>query len=633
MLREVENRHPDSALIFGDPQSATIDLETLVAAARRQLRFVLTCALAGLVLGLAYLRLEVPLYESTSRILIDKNQPSVVTKLTESGSSTQLDPMMLSQVELLRSDRIGLKVVDSLGLATDRPFLSAPYSLLNSLTGSVARVVRSFIGSSEESGAPWKSSAARGPDPRWQAFGILAENITVARVGDSYILQVQFQSPSAEMAQKIANKYAEIYISDQVGAKDESIIRARSALAEELERVRKRSVDAELAVHRFRTDNTLTKETLVTLRQLELEASSLKSQYEQVLQQYQASLQNLSMALPEARVISEAPYPSRPSSPNSILTLAVCAVLGGMIGAGVGGVREYRERFFRTRGQVRDELGLDTLGMIPLLDGKPIRRNKRDRATEEPSFIATEEPSFIEVGNSAFNWVEQHPRSEFAEAMRTVKVAVDVELPRKSTRAIGIVSCLPGEGKSVVAANFAMVLAMQHCRTLLIDADIHNPGLSPMLANGWERGLANVLAGDFNRRDLLAHQSLSLRFLPGVNQRQQKLAETVQPIEKMGDFLLKVGSMFNYVVVDLPPLAPVADVRSFVQHLDGLVLVVEWGVTARTFVRENLNNNPILADKCIGVLLNKVDLKRIKLYQKFGSAEFYSERHSRYYQA
>lgn len=576
------------------------------------------------MIGLVYLAAEVPLYESTARILIDKNQPSVVTKLTESGSSTQLDPMMLSQVELLRSDRIGLKVVDSLGLATDRSFLSASYSLLNSLTGSVARVVRSFIGSSEESGAPVKSSAARGPDPRRQAFGILADNITVARVGDTYILEIQFWSPSAEMAQQIANKYAEIYISDQVGAKDESIIRARSALAEELETVRKRSVDAELAVDRFRKDNTLTKETLVTLRQLELEASSLKSQYEQVLQQYQASLQNLSMALTEARIISEAPYPSSPSSPNSSLALAVCVVLGGMIGAGVGGIREYRERFFRTRGQVRDELGLDTLGMIPLLDGKAIRRNKGDRAAGERSFI--------EVENSAFNWVEQHPRSEFAEAMRTVKVAVDAELPRKSTKAIGIVSCLPGEGKSLVAANFAMVLAMKRCRTLLIDADIHNPGLSPMLANGWERGLANLLAGDFNAKDLLAHESLPLRFLPGVNQSQQKLAQTVQPIEKMGDFLLKAGSTFNYVVVDLPPLAPVADVRSFVQHLDGLLLVVEWGVTARTFVRECLNNNPILADKCIGVLLNKVDINRIKMYQKFGSAEFYSERYGKYYQ-
>ncbi|TGQ49895.1 hypothetical protein EN836_31715 [Mesorhizobium sp. M1C.F.Ca.ET.193.01.1.1] len=624
MLREVENRHPDAAFIFGDPLSGTIDLETLLAAARRQLRLVLTCALAGLMIGLVYLAAEVPLYESTARILIDKNQPSVVTKLTESGSSTQLDPMMLSQVELLRSDRIGLKVVDSLGLATDRSFLSASYSLLNSLTGSVARVVRSFIGSSEESGAPVKSSAARGPDPRRQAFGILADNITVARVGDTYILEIQFWSPSAEMAQQIANKYAEIYISDQVGAKDESIIRARSALAEELETVRKRSVDAELAVDRFRKDNTLTKETLVTLRQLELEASSLKSQYEQVLQQYQASLQNLSMALSEARIISEAPYPSSPSSPNSSLALAVCVVLGGMIGAGVGGIREYRERFFRTRGQVRDELGLDTLGMIPLLDGKAIRRNKGDRAAGERSFI--------EVENSAFNWVEQHPRSEFAEAMRTVKVAVDAELPRKSTKAIGIVSCLPGEGKSLVAANFAMVLAMKRCRTLLIDADIHNPGLSPMLANGWERGLANLLAGDFNARDLLAHESLPLRFLPGVNQSQLKLAQTVQPIEKMGDFLLKAGSTFNYVVVDLPPLAPVADVRSFVQHLDGLLLVVEWGVTARTFVRECLNNNPILADKCIGVLLNKVDINRIKMYQKFGSAEFYSERYGKYYQ-
>ena len=113
------------------------------------------------------------------------------------------------------------------------------------------------------------------------------------------------------MAQKIASKYSEIYISDQLGAKDESITRARSALAEELEKVRKRSVDAELAVYKFRTDNALTNDTLVTLRQLELEASSLKSQYEQVMERYQSSLQNPSMALTEARVISEAPSPQQ----------------------------------------------------------------------------------------------------------------------------------------------------------------------------------------------------------------------------------------------------------------------------------------------------------------------------------
>ena len=120
------------------------------------------------------------------------------------------------------------------------------------------------------------------------------------------------------MAQKIASKYAEIYISDQLGAKDELIARARSALAEELEKVRKRSVDAELALQKFRADNALTDVRLVTnLRQLEFEASSLKSQYQQVLQHYQASLQNQSLALTEARVISEAPLPGSPSFPSN----------------------------------------------------------------------------------------------------------------------------------------------------------------------------------------------------------------------------------------------------------------------------------------------------------------------------
>jgi Mrp family chromosome partitioning ATPase len=240
-------------------------------------------------------------------------------------------------------------------------------------------------------------------------------------------------------------------------------------------------------------------------------------------------------------------------------------------------------------------------------------------------------PSFIEVADRAYNWVEQNPRSEFAEAMRTVKAAVDVGLHGKTTKTIGIVSWLPGEGKSLISSNLAMMLAMQRRETMLIDADMHNAGLSPMLASGWQRGLANTLAGEFNPRDLLAHRSLPLRFLPGVSRNQQTLTEPVQSIEVMAGFLLDVGSKFNYVVVDLPPIALVGDVRSFVQHLDAVLLVIEWGSTARQFVRESVDNNPILADKCIGVLLNKVDKKKIKRYQKFGSAEFYSSRHRQYY--
>jgi uncharacterized protein involved in exopolysaccharide biosynthesis/Mrp family chromosome partitioning ATPase len=625
MLRKVENRHPDSAVIVDEPQSQTIDFETLLAAARRQLRLVLACVTGGLALGFVYLEAEVPLYMSTTEILIDKNQPPVVTALIETGTSMQLDPMMVSQVELLLSDRIGLKVVDSLGLATDQAFLSTSYSLLDSFKASVNGFVRSLIGSSAEGSPSTESAGSPGPDPRRRALGILARNLTADRVVGSYILTIGFWSPSAEMAQKIASKFAEIYISDQLGAKDESIVRARSALAEELEKVRKRSVDADLAVQKFRADNTLTDVRLVTkLRQLDLEASSLKSQYQQLLQNYQASLQNQTLELTDARVISEAALPVSPSFPSSALVLAIGVGLGGMIGTGLAIAREYRERSFRTSAQVRDELRLETLGEITLLHGKPMRRKKRDGDAESPLFI--------EVSNSAYNWVERNPRSEFAEAMRTVKAAVDIELEGKTTRTIGVVSCLPGEGKSLVSSNLAMMLAMQRRKTMLIDADMHNAGLSSMLASGWQHGLAETLAGDFNpRRDLLAHRSLPLRFLPGASHNQQTLTEPVQSLEGMVGFLLAVGSRFEYVVVDLPPIAVVADVRSFVHHLDAIVLVIEWGGTARQFVRESIDNNPILADKCVGVLLNKVDKRKLRKYQKFGSSEFYSERYQQYY--
>ena len=81
---------------------------------------------------------------------------------------------MLSQVELLRSDRVGLKVVDSLGLATDQSFASTPYSLLDSLKSSVLDLATSLISSSERANASAESAEPPELDPRRVALGTLA---------------------------------------------------------------------------------------------------------------------------------------------------------------------------------------------------------------------------------------------------------------------------------------------------------------------------------------------------------------------------------------------------------------------------------------------------------------------------
>ena len=86
----------------------------------------------------------------------------------------------------------------------------------------------------------------------------------------------------------------------------------------------------------------------------------------------------------------------------------------------------------------------------------------------------------------------------------------------------------------------------------------------------------------------------------------------------MRDLMAEARKSFDYIVVDLPPLGPVIDVKAFAPLADGLVLVTEWGATPRALVRSVLNAEPAVAAKVLGLVLNKTDMKKLARYGSFG---------------
>lgn len=82
---------------------------------------------------------------------------------------------------------------------------------------------------------------------------------------------------------------------------------------------------------------------------------------------------------------------------------------------------------------------------------------------------------------------------------------------------------------------------------------------------------------------------------------------------------------YNYVIVDLPPLAPVIDARAIVGAVDGFVFVVEWGATSTATVTDALHNAPLVNQKIIGCLLNKADEDSLRLYTtSVGNSHYYA---------
>lgn len=372
--------------------------------------------------------------------------------------------------------------------------------------------------------------------------------------------------------------------------------------------------------------NAVTNETLVALRELEREAETYKNLYQSFLQRYQEAVQKQNFPITEARVITAASRPLVPSYPRKSLVAVLGAFFGIGLGIGLGALREVRDRVFRTGQQVRDELQLEFLGFLPSVTGSQLK-SMSAAPTSSPQ---NGRPAV--VANGVMRYSVGSPLSGYAEVLRSAKVAADITLGGHKPKIIGIASVLPSEGKSTTSKNLASLVAHLGARTLLIDADLRNPGLSRAVAPKAEHGLVEVLIdGESFRKYLHTEAETGLDFLPVVRKRNIPHTSELISSAAMQALLKSAASDYDYIFVDLPPVGPIVDVRASAKLFDGFVFVIEWGRTARHLVRTTLEHEPSVYQKTIGVVLNKANMSGLQLYEDYGSRDYYYGKYKTYY--
>jgi succinoglycan biosynthesis transport protein ExoP len=306
------------------------------------------------------------------------------------------------------------------------------------------------------------------------------------------------------------------------------------------------------------------------------------------------------------------------------MVLGLSLVLGLFGGAAAGAFREFRERFFRTGEDVRTAIDINFLGYLPSVGPHLAATAPRSGSkTADPAQPVT--PRILRVAINA-------PSSSFAETLRNAKLACDVVMQGKQCKVIGFVSVLPREGKTTVAANFAGLLAANGARTLLIDGDLRNPGLSRGLSLAPEKSLVDAIVGEQRwQSTVLIDRTTKLAIIPASV--RGRLSHTSELISSPGmrDLIAEARESYDYIVVDLPPLGPVVDAKAFAPLADGFVLVSEWGATPRALVRATLQAEPQIAARTLGIILNKTDMKTLARYGAFGGSEQYLDRYASYY--
>jgi polysaccharide biosynthesis transport protein len=272
------------------------------------------------------------------------------------------------------------------------------------------------------------------------------------------------------------------------------------------------------------------------------------------------------------------------------------------LGAGLGFLREVMNRVFRPVERVATELNLALAGS-----------------------------RFITRDGSVCWIVGERPLSRFAEAIRAVKLAADLSITNKSHKVVGFTSALPNEGKSTVAAALAQLVAQVGGKVIIVDCDLRNPSLSRPLAPGATLGIIDVLSGEYSLDDTIWRDGhAGMAFLPAVRRSGVVHTSEVLASESTKKLFEVLRHSYDYVAVDLPPVAPLIDVRATRHLVDGYFLVIEWGRTKIDVVQHALNTAPSVYEGLLGAVLNKANMECMGRYDVHRGKYYRNKHFARY---
>ena len=376
--------------------------------------------------------------------------------------------------------------------------------------------------------------------------------------------------------------------------------------------LRSKVSDAQKAVADYKATNGLTNQAQSELRELETSAQTYRRLYDAFLQRYLESAEQETSPVSQARLMTAASPPLNPSSPKTLLVLVLSIVGGIIVGIGVGLVRDASDATFRTRDKVLAELHTDCIGIIPAASAD---NSASGRPTLKPMPVLAKSRTIVCADHLIRN-IADTPRSRFSEAFRSVKLAVDTaNRGAKRTQIIGITSALPSEGKSTVAASLAQLIAQGGSRAILLDFDLRNPTLSSSLAPGAMLSILDVTSGRAKLDDATwIDPDTQLHFLPATGSSRLAYTSEVLASKETAGLLKVLRESYEYVIVDLSPIAPFVDVRAVAHLMDSFILVIEWGRTNIDTVKQSLDVAGDVYGRLIGVTLNNAEVKALKRY-------------------
>jgi succinoglycan biosynthesis transport protein ExoP len=429
-------------------------------------------------------------------------------------------------------------------------------------------------------------------------------SVKVAAKGDTQVLAISASDTSATTAARKANGYASVYVTERRQGTSKDLLAAAGELQRELDRMalgvetaeqRVSDLGGQLAAAPADQQAALTAERDQAASELEGLRQSTDARRLALLTQIDRL--QLEATLNEsrgARIVSEAEAPDSPASPKPVRNATIAVVLGILLGIGAAFLRDHLDDSVRSKDDLELATGgLSTLGLIPAVDAW------RDRK--------------VAILESV-----EHPTGSPAEAYRGVRTSLQFLGIEQDLRIIQFTSANAGEGKTTTSSNVAVALARAGHTVLLVDCDLRRPRLHQFFGLDNSDGFTSILLGEKTRADTITKIADVPRLAVLPSGPPPPAPSELLSTKAAREEIEGLTRFFDYVILDSPPLLPVADSIVLAGYADAVVLVASARSTTKRSIHRAVELLQQVNAPVAGTVLNGVAPQDSYAYGGYG---------------
>jgi succinoglycan biosynthesis transport protein ExoP len=329
---------------------------------------------------------------------------------------------------------------------------------------------------------------------------------------------------------------------------------------------------------------------------LRRESESARYMYELLIKRFKETSLTEDMKTGNIRIVDRAEVPEYPIKPKKKLNILLAIIVSLLTGTGLAFFFEYLDNTIKLPEEVEKHLNIPFLGSIPLFSTKNKWNIRGDTSQELIAY--------------------NYPRSTASESYRGIRTSILFSSAESVPQVILITGVGPQEGKTITTANLAVTMAQADSKILILDCDMRRANVHKVFGTANDHGISNLLVGNGNMREAILHTRIpNLDVIP-CGPIPPNPAELLGST-RMKTLLNSLRKHYAHILIDSPPSIAVTDAVVLSKSVDGLILVIRAGYTAKEIIKIGIAQFGAVGTHILGAVLNGVDMSRDRYHYQY----------------